>query len=246
MAIVDGEEIQEMNRMGDLFHTIWLGGGKKNDVIMNCEELIPRPGHHEWNYIPSVWLEDCKYFMDAIRAEHWAAASDVLRWKIMYDFGGCYIDSDVELIDPFLMRCLLAQARRENLLIIGKEDNENICGAVIVSKKGHWFSKQMLDKYYSISFSDTFKGSGHTVNGTTLITREVKKIAYYDSFLNGECDNNGITNYNGLCLFESNRFYPIHWRDISVMDMGYRTKKAKDMGAIALHHWEHSWKPENK
>lgn len=49
----------------------------------------------------NVDLECCKYVKEAHEAKKWAFVSDYVRYKVLYEQGGVYFDTDVEVIRSF-------------------------------------------------------------------------------------------------------------------------------------------------
>ena len=87
-------------------HYCWFGGNPKPELICKCID--------SWhNFLPDYeiieWNEDnfdvtfCKFTEDAYHAKKWAFVSDVARLKVIYEHGGIYMDTDVELLanNPF-------------------------------------------------------------------------------------------------------------------------------------------------
>jgi len=85
-------------------HYCWFGGNPKPELVLKCIESWKKfcPDYEiiEWNesnfdvnYIP--------YVRDAYAAKKWAFVSDYARLKIIFDRGGIYLDTDVELKRSF-------------------------------------------------------------------------------------------------------------------------------------------------
>lgn len=163
-----------------------------------------------------------EYYYQALQAKHWAAASDVLRLMVLWRFGGCYVDSDVEIVDLDKLKSMMLLAHDRNEAILGLEDAHNVCGAVIIAPPKHKFITRMLDVYAGLNFSDTFEGSGGTVNGTTLLTREA----------HGRDD---------VRLEQPPVFHPVHFSTIHQLSLDERRAVAKEFGSTTLHHFNHSW-----
>ena len=59
------------------------------------------PGYEIKRWDESNWdLRCCDYVSEAYDAKKWAFVSDYARLAILYEYGGLYFDTDVELIRP--------------------------------------------------------------------------------------------------------------------------------------------------
>lgn len=81
-------------------HYCWFGGNPKNELIKKCIESWKKycPDYKivEWNE-SNFDVNLCKYTKQAYEAKKWAFVSDVARLWIIYNEGGIYLDTDVEL-----------------------------------------------------------------------------------------------------------------------------------------------------
>lgn len=86
-----------------IIHYCWFGGGKLPKMAEKCinswKKFCP-------DYEIICWNEDNfdfsqnRYAYEAYKAGKWAFVSDYARLKVVYDHGGVYFDTDVELIKP--------------------------------------------------------------------------------------------------------------------------------------------------
>lgn len=81
-------------------HYCWFGRGEKSDLILKCidswKKYCPDYEIIEWNE-DNFDVDFCDYSHDAYQERKWAFVSDIARLKILYDNGGIYLDTDVEL-----------------------------------------------------------------------------------------------------------------------------------------------------
>lgn len=89
-----------------IIHYCWFGGSEKSELILKCIESWKKycPDYKiiEWN--ESNWnVNKYLYAQGAYDAKKWAFVSDVARLDILYEYGGIYLDTDVELkvCEPF-------------------------------------------------------------------------------------------------------------------------------------------------
>ena len=86
-----------------IIHYCWFGKGEMPKIAKKCIKSWKK-------YCPDFqiicWNEDNfdfsknRYMLEAYKAGKWAFVSDVVRLQVVYEFGGVYLDTDVELIKP--------------------------------------------------------------------------------------------------------------------------------------------------
>lgn len=94
-----------------VIHYCWFGNGKMPQITEKCikswKKYCPDYEIVCWNE-ENFDLNQSLYIRQAYEAGKWAFVSDFARLKILYDNGGIYLDTDVELIkplDPLLEYC---------------------------------------------------------------------------------------------------------------------------------------------
>lgn len=84
-------------------HYCWFGGNEKSDLAKHCIEswkaIHPDFEIIEWNESNSP-IDDNAYVREAFEQGKWAFVSDYVRSKVMYEHGGIYMDTDMELKLP--------------------------------------------------------------------------------------------------------------------------------------------------
>lgn len=82
-------------------HYCWFGRGEKSPLIQKCinswKSNCPDYEIIEWNE-DNYDIHKNKYMEQAYEAQKWAFVSDYARLDIIYNYGGIYLDVDVELI----------------------------------------------------------------------------------------------------------------------------------------------------
>ena len=129
-------------------HYIWFGKGEKNERIKTCIESWEK-------YLPDYeiieWTEDNfdininDFAKSAYDNKKWAYVSDVARLWILYNEGGIYMDTDVELYKP------LDEFLNEEGFI-GFEDIHYLSTGTIGAAKNNPVIKYLLDYYNCIDF----------------------------------------------------------------------------------------------
>ncbi len=85
-----------------ILHYCWFGNGKKNKTILHCMKSW---GKYCSDYKIMRWDEETFdiskspiYVQEAYKSKKWAFVSDYVRLWALYNFGGIYVDTDVEII----------------------------------------------------------------------------------------------------------------------------------------------------
>lgn len=89
-----------------VIHYIWIGHKEKPQFILDCiqswKEKLPDYEIIEWdNEKCKDILQNNIYAKEAFEAKRYAYASDVIRLHILYNYGGIYLDTDVEVANSF-------------------------------------------------------------------------------------------------------------------------------------------------
>lgn len=92
-----------------IIHYCWFGGKEKPEsvlaMIRSWKEYLPEYEIREWNESNFDVQGFSAFTREAYATRNYAHVSDVARLKALYDCGGIYLDTDVEVVgsfDPFL------------------------------------------------------------------------------------------------------------------------------------------------
>jgi hypothetical protein len=132
-----------------VIHYCWFGRGKMPALAQKCIESWKKycpeyriVCHNEDNFD----ISENRYAKEAYDAGKWAFVSDYVRLKVLYDEGGIYLDTDVEIIKPI-----------GNLIeergYMGFDDNGLVStGLGFACEKGNELVGRLLSDYDDISF----------------------------------------------------------------------------------------------
>ena len=181
-------------------HYCWFGGNPLSEETMRCIESwrkhCPDYEIKEWN--ENNFNIDCMaYVREAYNTHKYAFVADVVRLKALYDEGGIYMDTDMELtrnIDVFL----------NDKSFCGFEDDENINAAILGAiPKESWIG-ELYESYKERHF---LKSNGHQDVTTIvkIITRFLLKFGL---------KRDGLTQClsNGTMVYSKDYFYPKYYR----------------------------------
>lgn len=129
-------------------HYIWLGGKPKpaltNICILSWREKNPDYDIIEWNETNldiERFATENRFFAACRKRHMWAYMADYIRLKILYEYGGIYLDTDMLVLrslDAFL----------DNEAFMGEEDSRNIISCGIMGFiKGHSLLQRVLEFY---------------------------------------------------------------------------------------------------
>ena len=140
------------NLIPNIIHYAWLSENPKTDFVKNCiaswKKYSPNWLIIQWT-IENILPFDNEFIEEAFKLQKYAFVADYIRVYALYNYGGVYIDSDVELknsLTPFLNHTFFISQTRGKWLHVAPD----CYGAV----KGHPILKEMLDFYRSHPFKD--------------------------------------------------------------------------------------------
>lgn len=207
------------NNIPKKIHYCWFGGKPLPEEAKKCisswKKYCPDYEIIEWNE-NNFDLESNAYVKEAYSAKKWAFVTDYVRLFAMYNYGGVYMDTDVELVgslDDFL----------KHQAFSGFESSKDIPTGIMACKKGFTLFKEFLD-YYKDRHFITDDGSFDLTTNVSIITNICEKY--------GLKRNNTLQNINGFILYPSDVFCPKNYLTGEIK----RTKNT-----IAIHHFSGSW-----
>ena len=185
-------------------HYCWFGGKPLNEMGVKCLESWKK---HFPNYEIIEWNEtnfdfnSCQYAKEAYETQKWAFVSDYVRFVVLYEQGGVYFDTDVEVIKSFddvlekggFMGC-------ENKITQPRDKLAVAPGLGLAVEAGHPFIKELIDDYRR----STFKKEDGSLDLTTIVDRTTELLKKY-----GLEDKNEIQTVAGITIYPVDYFCPI-------------------------------------
>ena len=90
-----------MEKIPHIIHYCWFGRNPKSELVLNCIESWKKylPGYEirEWNE-DNYDVTQVNFVKEAYENQKWAFVSDYVRFDVLYQFGGIYFDTDVEVM----------------------------------------------------------------------------------------------------------------------------------------------------
>ena len=209
-----------------IIHYIWLGGKPLTQLAEKCIESWKKycPDYKIMRWDETNFdINQNQYCKQAFDNQKWAFASDYIRLKALYEYGGIYIDTDVEVVKPM-------DKFLQEINFFGFEQDKSIATAVIGAEKNSELMQSILKEYDNKNFIKDDGSFDYTTN-VELITNKIIKI--YPEFK----PNNTLQQFNNITIYTKDYFCPID----------YTTKKfTETKNTHAIHRFAGSWVPKNK
>jgi len=200
-------------------HYCWFGENQLSDLNRRCidswQKQLPDYEFKLWNETNSPLNTD--YARAAIRTRSWARLSNHVRYQAIYNEGGIYLDTDVEVLKDFapllIDKCFVGFQQVE-------EQTDWVNSAVLGAQAGHPFLKDCLDLT-----DELFARNGEPPRSPFVLTMLLKR--------------KGLTEYkcqelDGVTIYPAEYFYPYPWFSSFSPDC------VKE-NTYCVHYWEGSW-----
>lgn len=208
-------------------HYCWFGNGEKSELVKKCiaswEKFCPDCEIIEWNE-SNYDVTKNAYMHQAYTAKRWGFVSDYARLDVIYQHGGIYLDTDVELV-----RSIDDLLRHDGF--IGFEVPAETGGTKYTVNTGQGFGavagsqvvKKMLEEYETLSFVK-LDGLQNLTPCPTYNTHALETL--------GLRLDNTIQTIDGFVVYSTEYFCPTNWKtkECIVTDNTY-----------SIHHFMASW-----
>lgn len=150
-------------------HYFWFGGNPKPDSVLKCinswKRFCPDYEIIEWNE-SNFNIHRLPYIEQALKAKKYAFASDVARLIVVYEQGGIYFDTDVEVVKSL-------DGLLDNKAFLGFENEKYVAsGLGFGSEAGVEFFKEHIEQYENEEFirpDGTYNMKGCPLFATELL-----------------------------------------------------------------------------
>jgi len=218
------QTIESTLKIPKIIHQIWLGSPLPEEFKILQETWIQHHLDRGWSY--KLWTDEDvaqlelynQEFYDA--TDNYGVKSDILRWELLYRFGGVYIDTDYECLQPldelhYTYDFYTALQPLDTLFV-------QLGAALVGSVPGHPILKHCIE---------TIKDDWHHKGAP----KKTGPVHFTKSFyaMAGKNASKDIA-------FPALYFYPLGCRDTSD-----NRDEWIQQGAFAVHWWAKSWMPKN-
>lgn len=210
-----------------IIHYCWVGNAPKPKSVLYCIEswkkFCPDYEIREWNESNYDFTKN-KYMKQAYEAKKWGFVPDYARLDIIYEYGGIYLDTDVEIIRSFDE--LLDQEAFMGFEETGEKTYYVNCGQGFGAVPHHEIIKKARDLYEHISF---YKEDG-TLNMLASPHYTTQTLKEY-----GLLQENKDQNLRSMKIYASDVLCP----------KNFRTGKIHESNrTVSIHHFTASWLDE--
>ncbi|MGI6248155.1 MAG: glycosyltransferase family 32 protein [Acutalibacteraceae bacterium] len=178
-----------------VIHFCWFGGGQKPEIVKRCmaswAKRLPDYELMEWNE-SNFNIDLFDFTRQAYNDKNYAFVSDAARAFVLNEFGGIYLDTDVEVFKNF-------DDLLDEEFFAGFEQGGYIGTCVMGAQKNAAILKEYLDYYSSLSYWQP-DGKKHKDTNVVLLTKllEEKGIKKDDS----------LQRVEGITVFPRTYFSP--------------------------------------
>ena len=207
-----------------IIHYCWFGRKPLSPLALKCiaswKKHLPDYEIKEWNE-DNFDVNQIPYIEQAYKCKKYAFVSDYARFKIMYEYGGVYFDTDVEVVKPL-------DDIIDKGTFFGLENNDEklnfACapGLGFACNPGLGLCKEMVELYKNLIFCVDGKNNIKTV------------VQYFSELLleKGLKPHNGIIEFQNITIYPPDYFCPKSFENGKiVMTENTRT----------IHHYAASW-----
>lgn len=209
-----------------IIHYCWFGGTEIPERDRKCIESWKKfcPDYEIVRWDESNYdYKKNRYMREAYEAKKWGFVSDFARLDIVYEYGGIYLDTDVELVmslDDLL----------ENRAFMGFDSGGINCGIGFGAEKNFPLLKDMLNEIYADRVFKLGKGDYNTTPCNVFANKFLEK--------HGLVLNNRQQKIEGMTVYPSDWFSPI---DFSTGEF------CSTENTHSIHYYNLSWlTPEEK
>ncbi|MCR4828066.1 MAG: hypothetical protein K5864_01230 [Bacteroidales bacterium] len=186
-----------------IIHYCWFSGDKKPALIRKCIRSWKK---HLPDYEIKCWdgnsfdFDALDFTREAMSVKQYAAAADYVRLYALYNYGGIYLDSDVEVfksLNPFLDNVFFSGIDRQR---VGEYNRDYIEAGIIGSQKGFPFLRECMEYFENTRF---IHPDGRYDNDLIMAPEIYAKQAYKYGFL---CENKEQMLSNGIHIYPRSVF----------------------------------------
>lgn len=203
-----------------IIHYCWFGGNPLPPLAEKClkswKKYCPDYELVRWDESNFDIASAPLYVRQAYDAKKWAFITDYVRLFALTEYGGVYMDTDVQVLCPL-------DAFLKHRAFSGFEDETHVPTGIMASEKGFPLFEELLHYYDTATLYDD-EGNIPFQTNVLIITEILER--------KGLQKNNQYQEIEGFALYPKDFFCPKSYSDGRI----YKTKNT-----ITIHHFNGSW-----
>jgi hypothetical protein len=208
-----------------IIHYCWVGPNpipeKELECIRSWKKYLPEYELMFWNE-KTFDISSNIFSKQAYEAKYYAFVSDYIRTKVLYEYGGIYLDTDVEIIDN------LDEILVKGNCFLGFESRSKIGTAMMGFTAKHDVMGKFMNYYMNNDFQDA-KSNVNTIANVSIFT---DMLTDYGLALDGKANK-----IKDIDIYPREYFFP---KKLSANE--FRTTEQ----TVAIHKFSCSWLSENE
>lgn len=212
--------------MKKYIHYCWFGGKPLPKLAKKCikswKKYLPDYEIIRWDE-SNVNLDECPFIRDAYKSKKWAFVADYARTKALYNYGGIYFDTDMEItknIDYLF----------ENKTFLGVEDSGKIAvGVWYENKEKNYLPTKLLEFYNKCDCFEPENAYAYSIPKIiTSLVSDYKLMIGKGSIQNLK---------HGITIYPRDYFYPLSYD---------RQNNIFTENTCMIHYYDASWVPKGQ
>lgn len=211
------------NKTKKIIHYCWFGGNPLSELTKKCIEtwkkFLPDFEIKEWNE-KNFDVTQCPFVKEAYEQKKWAFVADYCRFKVLEEYGGMYLDTDMEItkdVSKYL----------EHELFLGCEDSKMINAAVVWAKEPHNKDVSNIVKIYESMEKFNPTDDLYDMSVPRVLTSYFEKYGF-----DKELDKVQILDNGNIYIYPMEYFYPLSY--------DYQHNKFTNNSCM-IHHFDATW-----
>lgn len=204
-----------------VIHYCWFGRNEMPELYQNCiaswRKYCPNYEIVEWNE-DTCDFDSNSFAREAYEAGKYGFVSDWFHLKIIYEYGGIYLDTDVELLKS------LDDLRREEAFCGMQTPGVANLGLGFGAVKGHKVISRMMERYKNLHFDSSDEKAISSCVSPLLQTQDLKEL--------GMKNENKWQQVEGMTIFPVEVLSPksLVTEELDITEYSY-----------SIHHYSGSW-----
>lgn len=217
-----------------IIHYFWLGKKKLPKMTIKCidswKRFCPDFEIKQWNESNYDFTKQ-SYMKQAFEAKKWGFVPDYARIDVIYQYGGIYLDTDVEILKP------LTALQNNHFFASTTYPGEINLGQGFGAEANHPLLQELMEDYNHYSFRDEYG----KINLTPSPTIQTKYLTTHYNMVSQKGYNAIQKLKNDVTIYPYEYFDPLYFDESNLRATIHLTTNT-----YSIHHYMNSWVPLHK